>query len=84
MTRNATDIPPTTPELIDGEEVADVLRCSKRHVLRLAQRGQMPPPVRLGALLRWSRGALDDWIAAGCPAVRQHDSDTNEKGGRPR
>jgi len=57
--------------LLDVEQVRGVLNCSARHVLRMADRGLMPPPVRLGALVRWQRGAVESWIANGCPAVRR-------------
>lgn len=56
--------------LIDVGEVAALLCCSDRHVHRLARTGRMPAPLRLGSLVRWSRVAIRDWIARGCPAVR--------------
>lgn len=55
--------------LLGVEELARLLKCSVRHVRRLCDRGMMPAPVRLGALLRWSRATIEDWIAAGCPAA---------------
>ncbi len=58
-------------ELLDVKGVAELLGCSTRHVYRLADRGAMPPPVKLGALVRWSRSTLVDWIGQGCPAVRK-------------
>ena len=57
-------------ELLDVRAVAGVLNVSVRTVYRLADAGRMPAPVRLGALIRWPRRAVLDWIAAGCPAVR--------------
>lgn len=57
--------------LLDVRAVAAFLGCSARHVYRLADAGRMPPPVRVGALVRWRRSDLDGWIAAGCPAVRR-------------
>ena len=65
----------TTPadapaDLIDVLAVGQKLTCSKRHVYRLSDAGKMPPPVKLGSLVRWSRSAIDDWIAAGCPSCR--------------
>jgi len=50
--------------------VAELLDCSSRHVYRLADAGRMPRPVRLGALVRWSRAAIEQWIADGCPNCR--------------
>lgn len=55
--------------LLDVRAVATLLHCSPRHVYRLADAGRMPPPLRLGALVRWQRQILEQWIAAGCPSV---------------
>jgi excisionase family DNA binding protein len=52
-------------------EVASILRCSPKTVYRLADSGKMPAPCRLGALVRWSRAAIEAWIAQGCPAHRK-------------
>ena len=57
-------------ELLDVRAVADMLGASIRHVYRLSDAGRMPAPVKLGALVRWPRRIVLDWIAAGCPAVR--------------
>ncbi len=61
----------THAEMLDVGAVAKLLGCSSRHVYRLADRGAMPPPVKLGALARWSRRTLEEWIGQGCPAVRK-------------
>ena len=64
-------------QLLDVREVAIKLRCSARHIFRLADSGAMPGPVRIGALVRWRKSTgdpgtgLDDWIAAGCPTCRK-------------
>lgn len=60
--------------LLDVRAVAVLLGCSPRHVYRLADAGRMPPPVRLGALVRWRRQDLDQWLAAGCPAIDRRGS----------
>jgi excisionase family DNA binding protein len=57
-------------QLLDVRAVAQLLGCSPRHVYRLADRGAMPPPVKVGALVRWSRKAIEDWISTGCKPVR--------------
>jgi len=67
----ATKTPPAEPALIDVQGVATLLQCSKRHVARMEDAGQMPQAVKLGRLSRWSRKAIEAWIAAGCPAVRK-------------
>lgn len=69
--------PAVAPALLDVGAVAELLNCSVRHVYRLADRGAMPQPVRLGSLLRWRRATgdpmtgLEDWLKAGCPSCRQ-------------
>jgi excisionase family DNA binding protein len=55
--------------LLDVRAVAALLDCSPRHVFRLADTGAMPPPVRVGRLVRWRRADLEAWLAAGCPAT---------------
>jgi excisionase family DNA binding protein len=63
------------PALLDVRAVAALLRCSQRHVFRLASAGLMPAPRRLGTLVRWSRQELLDWISAGCPPYRRASRD---------
>lgn len=58
------------PAMLSVDDVAALLSCSSRHVYRLADMGRMPRPVKLGALCRWSRSAILDWIGAGCPSCR--------------
>ena len=62
--------PAVNAELLGVEAVAALLNCSPRHVYRLSDAGRMPAPVKLGALVRWPRQAVLDWIGHGCPAVR--------------
>ncbi len=64
--------------LLDVRAVAALLDCSPRHVYRLADAGQIPPPVRLGSLVRWRRQDLDAWLAGGCRPVS-----TSGKGATP-
>ena len=60
-----------TPALLDVQAVAEMLGCSTRHVYRLSDAGKMPSPIKLGALVRWNRASLEEWIAAGCPSARR-------------
>ena len=55
------------PPLLDVHSVAKLLACSPRHARRLADTGRMPRPVKLGALVRWNRQVIEDWIKEGCP-----------------
>jgi excisionase family DNA binding protein len=60
----------TLPPLLDVGTVASMLSCSVRHVYRLADGGKMPRPTKLGALVRWNKKTLEEWLAAGCPSCR--------------
>ena len=62
---------PIDPVMLTVDGVASLLACSPRTVYRLADSGRMPPPVRLGSLVRWSRQAIDAWVVAGCPNCRR-------------
>lgn len=57
-------------ELINVEEFAATMKCSAKHVRRLIDAGKCPPPLRVGALLRWRRDVVDAWTREGCPSVR--------------
>ena len=48
--------------LLDVHDVAAICGCSARHVKRLADLGEIPAPIRLGHLRRWSKAALETWI----------------------
>ena len=63
-------------KLLDVLAVAELLGCSPRHIYRLADGGKMPPPVKLGTLVRWDRKRIEAWISAGCQPV-----DTNTESG---
>lgn len=58
-------------ELISIDVLAKRLDCSSRHIRRLVDSGRIPRPIKLGALLRWIRTDIDQWIAASCPACRK-------------
>lgn len=53
--------------LIGVDDVARLLRCSSRTVRRVAEAGRMPKPVRIGALLRWDKEQIREWVRQGCP-----------------
>ena len=58
-------------ELLDANEVAAMVNCSVRHVVRLSDSGQMPIPLKVGRLTRWRRVDITDWITSGCPTVER-------------
>jgi excisionase family DNA binding protein len=62
--------PGVLPAMLTIDQVARLLNCSTRTVYRLNDAGKMPRPLRLGALVRWNRSEIEQWIADGCPAVK--------------
>lgn len=64
-----SSLPPVAADLafFDKQAIADLLRCSTKHVDRMAKDGRMPPPVKLGRLCRWPRMTIEAWLADGCP-----------------
>jgi excisionase family DNA binding protein len=60
-----------SPELLTVRQVSAILGCSPSHVYRLADSGQMPSPVHLGALVRWRAAEIDAWISGGCRPVTE-------------
>ena len=64
----------TQPPMLTATGVAKMLACSPRSVYRLADAGRIPPPVRIGGLVRWPRAALEQWIAEGCPVPRNRQN----------
>lgn len=55
--------------MLSTKDVAELMQCSDRHVTNLRNEGRMPPPVKLGTLVRWPRRTIEQWIADGCPAA---------------
>ena len=63
--------PAVNAELLDVQAVTVLLGgCSPRHIYRMSDSGKMPRPVRLGAIVRWRRASLLEWLGEGCPPVR--------------
>ncbi|MGL5097556.1 MAG: helix-turn-helix transcriptional regulator [Planctomycetia bacterium] len=56
------------PRLVDAVAVAALLSVSTKTVRRMVDGGRIPPPTRVGRLLRWRRTEVLAWIDAGCPA----------------
>lgn len=69
MTANTSKVEFST-KLLDVKGVAIILDCSPRHVYRMVDAGRMPAPAKLGALVRFDRQKIEDWIASGCKPVR--------------
>jgi predicted DNA-binding transcriptional regulator AlpA len=69
---SATLSPPR--RLLDAKEVGQMLGCSWRHVVRLADEGVLPWGFKLGRLRRWDMSVIESFIASGCKPVRQTES----------
>lgn len=55
---------------IDADACASRYGISKRHWLRLVDRGAAVAPIRLGRLVRWSIASLEAWERDGCRPIR--------------
>lgn len=66
--------PRLEPKMLNVNQVADLLTCSPRTVYRQVDMGCMPKPIRIGRLVRWPAGAIDEWISQGCPDQRQRQT----------
>ena len=51
--------------LLTTADVAKLLKVSTRTVRRLKDRAKLPPPIRVGAGVRWDADALRRWIERG-------------------
>ncbi len=56
---------------VDADACASRYGISKRHWLRLVDRGAAPSPTRFGRLVRWSLNSLASWEASNCKPIRQ-------------
>ena len=72
MMNTQTEQLPRLATLLTVRQVAEILNCSVRTVWRLSDAGRIPPPVRLGGLVRWQQAAIDKWLAEGCPKLPAH------------
>lgn len=64
----------TTPMLIDANEAARMCGMSRSAWYKLVSTGKAPRSMKLGALARWRRNELEDWVTAGCPPREKWDA----------
>lgn len=57
-------------ELLDVDQVAEMINCSRSHVRRMSDDGRLPPSVKVGRLRRWPLKAIESWLASGCGSRR--------------
>lgn len=48
-------------------ELAENLQVSEKTVIRRVRLGELPQPIHIGKLKRWSVDALWKWVENGCP-----------------
>lgn len=68
-----TDEPDNRPRLITADELAAILRMSKRSVWRLVGTGEIPEPLHVGGSTRWNLAEIEAWLDAGCPPCADSD-----------
>jgi prophage regulatory protein len=66
----------TTPLLLTAEQVAHLIQISPRTLWRLVSSKQIVGPMKIGGATRWPRSAVEQWIAAGCPAMTARENGT--------
>jgi excisionase family DNA binding protein len=54
-------------QLLRVNDVAALLRCSRRQIYRLIGAKRMPPPIKIDKLVRWQLSELMAWVNNGCP-----------------
>ena len=58
---------PDGPLLLTAEETAALLGISRSALYRMDARGDIPRPVRIGRMTRWSRLEVIRWVERRCP-----------------
>jgi excisionase family DNA binding protein len=54
---------PSLPRpLLDVQGVASWLVLSPKTVYAMVERGEGPPPIKVGRLLRWDRDSVQEWL----------------------
>ena len=62
--------PTTTTAMMTVGEIAAEMGIGVATVWRWRDAGRMPAPVKIGAVVRWRRDDIDQWIAKSCPDMR--------------
>ena len=57
-------------ELLTVEQVAQLLKLSRRTVWSLRDRGMIPAPRKISGAVRFVRSELETWVAEKCPRCR--------------
>lgn len=65
--------------LIDADAAARMCGMHRATWYRKHSAGLTPKDVRIGGVVRWRKGEIEDWIAAGCPARVRWESMRTKK-----
>ena len=57
--------------LLGAEEIAALLGLSVKAVYQLRHRGTLPPAVKWGNTIRWTRSDIEEWIEAQHEGVKK-------------
>lgn len=55
-------------QMLTADDLAKILKVSKRSIWRMRSSHQLPEPVRIGGGVRWKLADIETWIENGCPA----------------
>jgi len=69
-----TDEPECKPipfRLLTIQEMAAIVNCSVGTVYTMKAYGRVPPPIRLGRLLRWDPREVQKWLDNRCPSFEK-------------
>ncbi len=58
---------PLNKLMLTVEDVAKLLRISKRTVWRMRSANRIPSPIKIGGVIRWRAKEIELWIQQGCP-----------------
>lgn len=54
---------PKLEKLLTVDDIANILKVSTRTLRRRWHKGEFPPPMRIGRLIRWHPDQLRDYLA---------------------
>ena len=65
------DVDPTGERMLVGiDNLSWCMDTSPTTIRRWSERGEMPPPIKIGTLVRWDVRAIRQWIEGGCEPLR--------------
>ncbi len=67
-----TDGITVSTQMLTADELAALLKVSRRTIWRMRSSGQLPRPIKVGGAVRWRLADIEVWIAEGCPKGNWH------------